>query len=78
MNETTIQSKVQLVSLSKVFDEKNVRFLQNYNGFTRSDAIDYVLECPVQAKDLVDKIKESILNDKTISEAYKDKIRNDF
>ena len=56
-------------------DDKVVNFLEKYGAFERDAAIDYSTEYPTEASELVDKIRNSILNDKTISEEYKNKIK---
>ena len=56
-------------------DAKVISFLQVYMDYTEDDAIEFATENPAKASELVEKVKKSILDDRSITEKYKEKIR---
>jgi hypothetical protein len=70
----TIDRPIQTIQVP-IIDEAVVKFLANHAGFEYADAEDYVREYPNESRELVDRIRASILNDKTITEEYKNKLR---
>lgn len=69
-----ITTTLKTISLSPSVDEKVVSFLTTYGGLTRENAESYAYEYPAQASELVEKMRKAILDDKSITNKYKNKI----